>query len=425
MAFNIFKWLLRRDEEESERTGKAVSVGDFLESGEPEDTGGLEAYLMRMAFWAIVRKIGSAVAAVEWETYRRKKKVKSREYWQWNYSPNPNQTRDEFFMDLIGTLFMNQEALIVETREGYRYVADSFSFTERLSGNVYNNIFINNESVTGIFNASDVLHLTIEGDNIRRIINTIAAAEGRLMKSSIANYLRSQSIRGVLHIDDTAEADPNFEENYAKLVNEKFKKYFTSRGNAVLPLFKGYEFTEKSTNGGSSKSELIGTRDIRHQIDDIMELTAQAFGVPTSIVTGKNVTDADFKTFMTFTVQPIVKMIVTEMNRKLYGRELISAGTYAAANLAGVRYTDVFDVANPIDKLIGSGAFCINDIRMRLGLDVIDEPWAWQHWMTKNYSSVEDLLVGVDSEEPAAQPEEKEGSDEQTNEKGSSTGSGG
>jgi hypothetical protein len=32
--------------------------------------------------------------------------------------------------------------------------------------------------------------------------------------------------------------------------------------------------------------------------------------------------------------------------------------------------------------------------------------------MTKNYSSVEDLLVGVDSNEPAAQPEKKEESKE-------------
>ena len=136
-------------------------------------------------------------------------------------------------------------------------------------------------------------------------------------------------------------------------------------------------------------------------------------GVPVSIATGKNVTDADFKSFMTHTVQPVVKMIQGEINRKVYGRTLVSSGTYVAADFAGVRYTDLFDVANPIDKLIGSGAFCINDIRIRLGMDVIDEPWAWQHWMTKNYSSVEDLLVGVDDGEPAVQPEEKEERNEQ------------
>lgn len=405
MAFNFFKWLLRKPDEE--QTGTEVTVGDFLDVDIQTRVTGLEIYLCRMAFWSIVRKIGAAVAAVEWETYRRGKKVKAREYWAWNHSPNPNQTREEFFQHLVGTLFQQQEALVIETRGGARYVADAFTTTQKLSGNIYQDITVNGESVPGVFRASDVIHLTIEGERINRILVAIASAEGQLLKSTASNYLRGQGVRGILRIDDTAEADVDFDETYEDLVNNKFKKYFASE-NAVLPLFNGYDFKENSANGGSSKSNLVGTRDIRNMIDDIVELTAQALGVPNSIATGKNVTDADFKTFMTSPVQPIVTMIVGEINRKIYGRDLVFAGTYIVANYAGVRYTDIFDVANPIDKLIGSGAFCVNDIRVRLGLDVIDEPWAWQHWMTKNYSSVEDLLVGVDSNEPAAQPEKRE-----------------
>lgn len=417
MAFNFFKWILRRDESETEETGTEVTIGDFLDQDSQAAMVGLEVYLSRMAFWSIVRKIGSAVAAVEWETYRRGKKVKAREYWSWNHSPNPNQTRDEFFAKLVGKLYSEQEVLVVETRGGYRYVADAFSVTEKLSGNIYQNITVNGESVPGVYTSSDVIHLTIEGERIKRILVAIGAAEGQLLKSSASGYLRSQGTRGILQIDDTAEADPDFDEIYEDLVNEKFRKYFTSE-NAVLPLFNGYTFTEKESSGGSSKSNLVGTRDIRNMIDDIVELTAQALGVPVTIATGKNQTDADFKAFMTYTVQPLVKMIADEINRKIFGRDLIFAGTYMAANLGGVRYNDLFDVANPIDKLIGSGAFCINDIRVRLGLDVIDEPWAWQHWMTKNYSSVEDLLEGIDgTNEPAAQPEKKEDSNnEQTTE---------
>lgn len=412
MAFNFLKWLFKKPEDTGQEisTGEGaaeVTVGDFLDVGMKTSMVGLEIYLYRMAFWSVVRKIGSAVGAVEWETHRRGKTVKSREYWSWNYSPNPNQNREEFFQRLVGQLFQNQEALIVETRDGSRYVADAFTVTKKLSGDIYQDISVNGESVPGVFRASDVLHLTIEGERIRRILIAIASAEGQLLKSTASGYLRGQGVRGVLKIDDTAEADPDFDDTYEDLVNEKFKKYFTSE-NAVLPLFNGYDFVEKQTTGGSSKANLVGTRDIRNMMDDIIDLTAQALGVPSSIATGKNVTDADFKTFMTYNVQPLVAMIVAEINRKMYGRDLVFAGTYMTANLANVRYNDLFDVANPIDKLIGSGAFCINDIRVRLGLDTIDEPWAWQHWMTKNYSSVEDVLDGVDSNEPAAQPEKKE-----------------
>ena len=120
MAFNIFRWFLRKDEKETQRTGTEVAVGDFLDGESQTIMVGLEIYLSRMAFWSIVRKIGSAVAATEWQTFRRGKSVKAKEYWSWNYSPNPNQTREEFFQKLVGQLFSEQEALIVETRDGSR-----------------------------------------------------------------------------------------------------------------------------------------------------------------------------------------------------------------------------------------------------------------------------------------------------------------
>jgi hypothetical protein len=46
-----------------------------------------------------------------------------------------------------------------------------------------------------------------------------------------------------------------------------------------------------------------------------------------------------------------------------------------------------------VDKLIGSGAFCINDIRVVCGEQIIDEPWAWQHYVTKNYEAIEAALT--------------------------------
>lgn len=422
MGFNIFKWFLQKTNTE-DSTGVSVPVKDFLDNTESMAVAGLEIYIQRMAFWSIVRKIGAAVSAVEWETYRRGKKIRSREHWAWNHAPNPNQSGEQFFRGLVGKLFLDQQALIVETREGNRYIADGFSVEKHLSGDIYRDIFAEGESIPGVFRADDVMYLSIEGESISRIMAGIASAEGRLLKSASKKYVRDNGTKGILHIDTNAETSKNFEEEYADLVDNKFKKYFAAE-NAVLPMFQGYEFTERDEAKGSTKTDLVGTRDIRNMMDDIVELTAQAMGVPVSIATGKDIKDSEFKAFMTFSVQPIVTLIADEINRKVFNRDLVYAGTYIVPNYGAVRYTDLFDVANPIDKLIGSGAFCINDIRVRLGLDVIDEPWAWQHWMTKNYSSVEDLLTGMgNNEEPASRPEEKEETNEQkkTEETGSSS----
>ena len=413
MAFNLFRWIASKNENESEETGMKVSLSDFKDEEIGSALVSVELFMQKLAFGTAIRKIAAAVSAVEWETIRKGKKVQTLEYWSWNYSPNPNQTREEFFTDLINTLYSKQEALVVQTRQGYRYVADGFTKTEYLTGDIYTDITAHNDSIPGVFRADDVLHFGIEGEKIKALLMMISANEGKLIKSAQLNYLKSQGTRGILDIDDFAEAQPDFEETYEELVQEKFKNY-VSNANAVLPMYKGYNFRETETKGGSTKSELAGSRDIRNMLDDIVDFTAQAFGMPVSILTGKNITTADFQSFMTQIAQPLIVKIANEINRKLYGQKLVKSGTYITPNMAGIKYIDVFDVATSVDKLISSGALCVNDIRVRLGMDTIDEPWAWQHWMTKNYAPTEELLEGVDDTNDApVQPDtNKEEEDE-------------
>lgn len=401
MALGIFKWLWGKNKDEA---GK-VSVREFTDEVETLETA-MSFYIQRMAFWSIVRKIGSALAAIEWETYRRGKKVKAKEYWLWNYDPNPNQTREEFFQALAGKLYTEQEALVVEYR-GSRYVADSFSTNKSIDGNTYTSVTVGDTTFAKTFKADEVLHFSISGDSIKCILTAISGMEERLLKSATKGYLRGNGIHGVLNIAEVEEAKPDFDETYADLVNNKFKKYFNSE-NAVLPMFEGYDFKESESGSSSQRASVSGTRDIKNLLDDVVEFTAQAIGVPASIVTGKGITAEDYKAFLENPVDPLVKMITNELNRKLYGRDLVYAGTQIAPNWSGIRHIDLFEVANPIDKLIGSGAFCINDIRRKLGLEAIDEPWADQHWMTKNYSTVEDLNVGVSGSDTPAEPGREE-----------------
>jgi len=85
-------------------------------------------------------------------------------------------------------------------------------------------------------------------------------------------------------------------------------------------------------------------------------------------------------------------MLQEEINRKRSGYFEYSKGTYVEIDTKSIKHIDLLSVSTAIDKLIASGAFCINDIRKLVGEPIIDEPWAWQHWITKNYSSIEELL---------------------------------
>lgn len=396
MAFERIKKFFAKANEEP--TGTRITKRDFLDNPiEGVDAVAVQDYLKTLAFVSIVRKIGSAVAAVEWETYRNHKKVNSKESWAWNYDPNPNQTKVQFFQKLVHQLYANGEALVVEWGNGYRYIADSFATTQKLGGDEYESVVIHGQQTTKTYQAKDVLHVTLEGDAVNLVLAGILGAEGALIKSASSAYIRNQGMHGILHIDDLAEADADFEETYEELVNVKMQKYFKSE-NAVLPLFKGYEFREQESTGGSTKSSLAGTRDIRSLYDDIKEDVAQAMGVPVSIATGKQLTKEDFDQFITLVVKPIVEMFKEELNRKLYGMSRVQNGAYIAPDYGHIKHTDLFDIADPIDKLIGSGAFSVNDIRKRLGLEPIEKDWANEHWMTKNYAPADEMLSGLDVE---------------------------
>ena len=88
MAFNLFKWILGEPNNEAEQVGTKVNLSDFMNDEQGSAIAGIELTIQKMAFWTAIRKISAAVSAVEWETVRRNKKVKAREYWSWNFSPN-------------------------------------------------------------------------------------------------------------------------------------------------------------------------------------------------------------------------------------------------------------------------------------------------------------------------------------------------
>lgn len=59
-------------------------------------------------------------------------------------------------------------------------------------------------------------------------------------------------------------------------------------------------------------------------------------------------------------------------------------------------YVDIFSNATQIDKLVQSGTHTINMILRAMGQPQINEEWANQHFITKNYSTVQDLLNSLE-----------------------------
>ena len=355
-----------------------------------------EVYLRELAFWTCVNKIANAISKCEFKTYIKKKEVKGQEYYLWNYEPNQNQNATSFMNKLIGKLYRNNECLVVEVNN-HIYVADSYS-KEVLALKEYrfSGITFDGYELSETREMSEVMFFELNSENMRNLTNGMYETYSKLLIYAQDAYKKSRGKKGILNIGAIAQESENFDETFQELMSTHFKNFFES-DSAVLPLFDGYEYQDISESGKTYSTE--STRDIKSLADDIFEFTARAFSFPPSLAKGDvQDTGKAIDELLTFVIDPLIKMLQQEINRKRNGYTGFKAGNYVKIETLAVKHIDIFDIATPVDKLISSGAFTINAILEVLGKPKIEEDWANQHFMTKNYSKIQDLLSDLAGE---------------------------
>lgn len=347
-----------------------------------------EIYIREMAFWNAVNTIANAVSKCEFKTYTRGKETKGPEYYLWNIEPNQNQNSSGFIHKLIAELYRNNECLVIE-QSGKLLVADSFTRTPyALYPDTFTDVTIGDFTFNKIFAQSDVLYFQLSERNMREVINAMYESYARLITYSMKAYQKSRGTKGTFNYETLPVAGTDERKFFDELITKKFKTFMNS-GDAIIPLGRGQSYTDIGSKTYSSET----TRDIRAMIDDVSDFTAKGFNMPPALLRGdiQGTSDA-VDQFLTFCIDPLADMIQEEINRKRIGQVEYSKGSKIVIDTKTIKHIDLFSISTAIDKLIGSGAFCINDIRKATGDEVIDEDWAWQHFITKNYSSVEDLL---------------------------------
>lgn len=385
MGLNFKKWLLQKLGNDQEQVRNVeVDYSEFL---------GLmdNAYVRELAFWTCVNKIANAISKCEFRTYYNHKAKKGAEYYLWNMEPNRNQNASAFLTKLIGKLYLHNEALVIESA-GQLYVADDFQKTVyALYDYQFGDVTVDDFTFSKTFYQNEVLYFQLNSVNMRRLVNLLYSSYNELMQYAVNAYRKSRGSRGILSIDAQAQAEDDFNETLQELMTNYFRKFFESE-NAVLPLYDGYKYDETKSKTYSSES----TRDIKSLADDIFDFTARAFSFPPSLAKG-DVQDTGKATdeLLTFCIDPLARMLEREINRKRNGQAGFLAGNYLKIDTTAVKHIDIFDIATPIDKLISSGAFTINDVRRVIGESRIDEEWADQHFITKNYSTVQEILKGL------------------------------
>ena len=357
-----------------------------------------EYRLRELAFHVCVNMIANAVGKCEFLTFRNNKPIREGEYWLWNVEPNVNQNSTAFLHKLIYQLYSHNEALVIATKrrsgEEMLVVADSFHqehhYPQKM--NEYTQVTVGEVAYQKTFRENEVLHFRLNHKNVKPVLDAMTSSFNRMMQLAVKNYGWSAGKHMKVHVSQTSQGDEESQNQLRDILNNQVKPFFNS-DSALLPEFDGYDYQEFP-----AKTSTPTTRDIRSLADDIFDFTARGLLIPPVLIFGDVAGTQDAMTrWLTTGIDPLCDQLQEEINRKRYNVTLFSQGTYLKIDTTTIIHFDMFTNAAAVEKLIGSGAFSIDDVLEAAGKPAIGEPWSKAHWLTLNISPIEEAARPVNS----------------------------
>ena len=250
--------------------------------------------------------------------------------------------------------------------------------------NVYRQIQVGQQSYTRDLKEREVLHLTLNSDDAKKVVDALYESYKKLVQSSIKSNVWNNGQHMKVHVTQVANGQDDFEKKFSAMLESSYKPFLES-GTGILPEFDGYEF-QLMNNGTGTKD----TRDIKALFDDIFSFTARGLGIPPVLVQGDVAGINDIIThWLTTGIDPLAAQISKEFSRKLIPKADWLRGDRVYADTSTIQHFDMFSNAANIEKIVESAAYSINELREATGGAPLPDEWANIHWMTKNIATVE------------------------------------
>lgn len=357
-----------------------------------------EIRIRELAFTCATNLIANILGNCEMKTYGSGRPIKGAEYFTWNVSPNPYQTSSEFWHTLVYKLFRHNEAMIIPLKRNGRnqlLIADSWEASQfdPNRDTIYSGVVVNGYQYARTFAESEVLHLKLQQMDTAKVVDAINQSYYKLFEAAAKSFKTGSGVHLKVHVSRSESGDSKFKESLAQLMENQVKPWINS-DRSVLPEFDGYNYENLWPDNGSQTS-----RDIRELVNDVFDFTFSAFCIPSALIHGTATNMAEVVTqMMTFCIDPLAAMISEEATRKRYTFRDWMRGDFLQLDTSTVQHFDIFANANNIEKLVGSGAFSINEILAAAGRSELDEDWARMHWLTLNISNIEQAARAAENE---------------------------
>lgn len=343
-------------------------------------------YFKALAYYIGVSYIASTISKCEFKVMREGKETKNDLlYYYLNVRPNPNQSAAQFKSDLIFKLYYDNESLIF-LQKNQLFIADSYQKEYHpLTGDVYQNIALNNETRTFTRPADQVMLFRLDDKNIHDLVTGMLEDYRTLLATAVTAYEHGNYQKYKINLSQINAGNKDFQEEYNSSIKGQLKD-FLDNPFAVYPQFQGRDLVEMC-KGSQSSSEVQAIRK------DMFELAAQALKMPASMLYG-NVTNYKdvLNGWASVVIEPLAKMLGEVITGTAIPYEDWQSGDRVMVDTTMLFHLDFFDICEKSQFAISSGVFNIDDVRDKVGDPLLDTDFSKQHWMSKNNDRIENLL---------------------------------
>ncbi|WP_435889917.1 phage portal protein [Bacillus cereus] len=341
-------------------------------------------HMKRLAIETCVSFLGRTISQSEFRVKNQKEFLKNELYYRLNVRPNKNMTASTFWERLIRKLIYDNECLVIQADDGDLLIVDYFQHNEyAVLEDTFTNVIVKDYEFKRSFKQSEVIHLKYRNDKLSPLIDGLFTDYGELFGRILSSQKRKNQIRGVVDVEAQVAKTEEGRGKLQKFV-EKMYKAFGEKDIAIVPQQPGFKFSETSSGGGGSGQSV---EEINKVTNGFLNQVAMAIGIPTALLYGEMAdVEKQTKNYMLFTVKPLLKKISDEANVKFFEMKEYLEGQ--KIEVKAVSYQSIFDLATSIDKLISSGAFTGNEIRLEGGYESSNDPNLDKHYITKNYTQM-------------------------------------
>lgn len=340
-------------------------------------------HMKKLAIDTCASFLGRTISQSEFRIKDGKDYVRDELYYRLNVRPNKNTTASTFWQTVIEKLIYENECLVIQADDMDLLIADSFDHNQyAVMEDTFTKVKVKEYEFKRAFRQSEVFHLRYKNENLSPLIDGLFNDYGELFGRILSAQKRKNQIRGTVDMDMIGAKTKEHVEKLQEFIDNMYKA-IGEKDIAIVPQQKGIKYDEHYDGAGNGP----GVDEINKVTNGFLDQVAMAIGIPIGLLHG-NMADVEKQTknYMLFTVNPLLKKIKDEGNYKFFEPQEYLDGK--RLDVKGVSYQSIFDLATSIDKLVSSGAFTGNEMRLEAGYERSDDPNLDKHFITKNYQEI-------------------------------------